>query len=338
MRSGRSIILPESFWVLLPLAQTYYRECHAAEVFVSSSTVLQAVARWNGKNGYIRKKGKAMPGNAWNLKGKSVLITGAARGIGAATARLLAGHQTRLSLIDIEGAALQQLARDLGETMLYQQADITQSDSMEEAVAATVQRFGRIDVAVVNAGIVTVGSVERGDPDAFERVVDVNLLGSWKTVRAVLPHIIKAQGYLLFVSSLSGTIQGPLHAAYNSSKAGLQAFANTLRLEVQGLGVDVGVAHNIYTATQTGRAAVEHPLIRGLPGLPKMKPQPVEKTAAMLVRGIERRSRTIIVPAARLALLAPEIFQLAVERMARRHRWAAAIQKLEQVGEERVVE
>ncbi len=69
-----------------------------------------------------------------------------------------------------------------------------------------------------------------------------------------------------------------------------------------------------------------------------MKPQPVEKTAAMLVRGIERRSRTIVVPAARLGLLAPEIFQLAVERMARRHRWAAAIQKLEQAGEGRVVE
>jgi NAD(P)-dependent dehydrogenase (short-subunit alcohol dehydrogenase family) len=233
---------------------------------------------------------------------------------------------------------LQELARDLGETTLYQQADITQSGALEEAVAATVERFGRLDVAVVNAAIVTVGSVERGDPDAFERVVSVNLLGSWKTVRVVLPHIIEARGYILFVSSLSGTIQGPLHAAYNSSKAGLQAFANTLRLEVQGLGVDIGVAHNIYTATQTGREAVEHPLIRGLPGLPKMKPQPVEKTAAMLVRGIERRSRTIIVPVARLALLTSEIFQLAVERMARRHKWATTIQKLEQAGEGRVVE
>jgi NAD(P)-dependent dehydrogenase (short-subunit alcohol dehydrogenase family) len=279
-----------------------------------------------------------MPGNARNLNGKSVLITGAARGIGAETARLLAGRQARLSLIDTQGAALQELARDLGETTLYQQADITQSGALEEAVAATVERFGRLDVAVVNAAIVTVGSVERGDPEAFERVVSVNLLGSWKTVRAVLPHIIEARGYILFVSSLSGTIQGPLHAAYNSSKAGLQALANTLRLEVQGLGVDIGVAHNIYTATQTGREAVEHPLIRGLPGLPKMKPQPVGKTAAMLVRGIEQRSRTIIVPAARLALLTPDIFQLAVERMARRHRWANAIQKREQASEGRAVE
>jgi NAD(P)-dependent dehydrogenase (short-subunit alcohol dehydrogenase family) len=276
-----------------------------------------------------------MSDNAWNLNGKSILITGAAQGIGAATARLLARRQARLSLLDIEGSALQQLAGELGETMLYRQADITQSDAMEEAVAATVERFGRLDVALVNAAIVTVGSVERGDPEAFERVVSVNLLGSWRTVRAVLPHIIEARGYILFVSSLSGTIQGPLHAAYNSSKAGLQAFANTLRLEVQGLGVDIGVAHNIYTATQTGREAVEHPLIRALPGLPKMKPQPVEKTAAMLVRGMERHSRTIIVPAARLALLAPDIFQLSVERMARRHRWANAIQKREQASEAR---
>ena len=275
-----------------------------------------------------------MPGNTWNLRGKTVLITGAAGGIGAATARLLSERQVCLSLLDMQDSALQQLAGDLGETMLYQQVDITQSDALEEAVAATVERFGQLDVAVVNAGIVTVGSVERGDPEAFERVVNVNLLGSWKTVRAVLPHIIKARGYILFVSSLSGTIQGPLHAAYNSSKAGLQAFANTLRLEVKGLGVDVGVAHIIYTATQTGRAAVEHPLMRGLPGLPEMKPLPVEKTASMLVRGIERRSRTIIDPAARLVLLAPDLFQCAVfERMARRHRWAEAIQQLEQTSE-----
>jgi hypothetical protein len=69
-----------------------------------------------------------------------------------------------------------------------------------------------------------------------------------------------------------------------------------------------------------------------------MKPQPVEKTAAMLVRGMEQRSQTIVVPLARLALLTADIFQLAVERMARRHRWADAIQQREQAGEGRMVE
>src|SRR5260370_38867325 len=115
-----------------------------------------------------------------------------------------------------------------------------------------------------------------------------------------------------------------MHAAYNSGKAGLQALANMLRLEVQGLGVDIGVAHNIYTATQTGREAVEHALIRQLLGRPKMKPQTVGKTAAMLVLGIEQRSRTIIVAAARLALLSPDTCQLAGNSSTRRNRWAYA--------------
>ncbi len=269
-----------------------------------------------------------MRGSKWHLTGRIVLITGAASGIGAATARLLAARQAHLSLLDVRGDALQKLTSDLGGGALCQQVDITQREELEAAVAATLDRFGRLDVVLVNAGVVTVGSVERGDPQAFERVIMVNLLGAWQTVRAVLPHVIAAQGYILCVSSLAGTVQGPLHAAYNSSKAGLQAFANSLRLEVQGLGVDVGTAHLLYTATETARGAVEHPLMRGLPGLRAMKPQPVEETAALLVRGIERRSRTIATPATRLALLVPDVFQLALEGLARRHGWAAAIREI----------
>jgi len=267
--------------------------------------------------------------NTWHLKGKSVLITGAANGIGAATARILATRKTYLSLIDVQVSPLRQLTLDLGRGAICHDVDITQREALDEAVASTLDRFGRLDVVLVNAGIVTVGSVERGDPHAFEQIISVNLLGAWQTIRAVLPHVIAAHGYILFVSSLAGTVQGPLHAAYNSSKAGLQALANTLRLEVQGLGVDIGTAHIIYTATETGRGAVEHPLIRGLPGLRITKPQPVEETAAMLVRGMEHRSRTIATPATRLVLLAPDVFQLAVEGLARRHRWAVAIREQE---------
>jgi NAD(P)-dependent dehydrogenase (short-subunit alcohol dehydrogenase family) len=269
----------------------------------------------------------------WHLTGKSVLITGAANGIGAATARLLAAQNTHLSLIDVQGSTLRQLALELGGKVICYEADITQSEALNEAVASTLDHFGRLDVVLVNAGIVTVGSVERGDPQAFEQVIKVNLLGSWQTVRTVLPHVIAAQGYILFVSSLAGTVQGPLHAAYNSSKAGLQAFANTLRLEVQGLGVDIGTAHLFYTDTETGRGAVEHPLIRGLPGMRMMKPSPVQKTATMLVRGMEHRRRTIATPAAHLALLVPDVFQFTMETLARRYRWAAIIKELERTIE-----
>jgi NAD(P)-dependent dehydrogenase (short-subunit alcohol dehydrogenase family) len=267
--------------------------------------------------------------STWHLTGKSVLITGAACGVGAATARLLAAQKIHLSLVDVQGSALRQLALDLGGEAICHEVDVTQGKALDEAVASTLNRFGQLDGVLVNAGVVTVGSVERGDPQAFEHVIAVNLLGAWKTVRAVLPYVIAAQGYILFVSSLAGTVQGPLHAAYNSSKAGLQAFANTLRLEVQGLGVDIGIAHINYTATETGRGAVEHPLIRGLPGLWMIKPQPVEETAALLVQGMEHRSRTIATPATRLALLVPHVSQLAVERLARRHGWAAIIHEQE---------
>jgi NAD(P)-dependent dehydrogenase (short-subunit alcohol dehydrogenase family) len=274
--------------------------------------------------------GLTMRDHLEQLSGKTVLLTGAAGGIGAAVARLLVANQAHLSLMDVRAEALARVAGQLGDEVVVQAGDITQTPALTQAVTATVERFGRLDVAVVNAGVVAVGSVEHGDPQAFEHVIQVNLLGSWRTVCAVLPHIVAARGYILFVSSLAGTNQGPLNAAYNSSKAGLNAFANTLRLEVEGLGVDIGVAHLIYTATETGRLAVEHPLIRGLPGLPKMRPDPVEKTAAMLVRGIVRRSRTIGTMSAHLSLVSPDIAQRFVERLARRRRWAEVIRAQEQ--------
>jgi NAD(P)-dependent dehydrogenase (short-subunit alcohol dehydrogenase family) len=251
------------------------------------------------------------------VAGKTVLITGAAGGIGAATARLLASRQANLSLVDVRGDALRELAATLGGAACCCEADTTQTEALDAAVAATLERFGRIDAVVANAGVVMVGSVERVPPQAFDQVIAVNLLGTWRTVRAVLPQVIATRGYILFVSSVAGEVQAPLHASYNASKAGIRAFANTLRLEVQGLGVDVGMAYLTYTATETARGAVEHPLMRRLAGLPTQKPQPVEQTAALLVRGIERRARTIATPAARLALLAPYVFQVALEGMAR---------------------
>src|SRR5215472_8730005 len=115
----------------------------------------------------------------WQLPGKSVLITGSAGGIGSVTARLLAARQTHLSLVDVRGDALRQQALEFGEEALCQEVDITQGDALDAAVTATLKRFGRLDVVIVNAAVVAVGSVERVDPDAFERVINVNLLGSW---------------------------------------------------------------------------------------------------------------------------------------------------------------
>ena len=191
--------------------------------------------------------------------GRVVCLTGAAGGIGSQTARRLveAGH--RVALVDIDGAAIRASSSELGEDAFPFEADVTSLDELERAVAATVDRFGRLDAVIANAGIEILGPFDAMPMADVEHVIDVDLLGVWKTVRAALPPIIAARGYVLVVSSVSGATPGPFNAAYNAAKAGVAAMAKTLRLELRARGVRVGIAYFGYVDTATGRRAVEHP-------------------------------------------------------------------------------
>jgi NAD(P)-dependent dehydrogenase (short-subunit alcohol dehydrogenase family) len=269
----------------------------------------------------------------WALPGRTVLLTGAAGGIGSETARRLARRGANVALLDIDIEGLKRLADELGDRGAWFACDITSWEDLEAAVAGSVERFGRIDAVIANAGVVAVGSVETMDPTVFEHVLDVDLLGTWRTIRTSLPQLLEQHGYVLFVSSLAGDVQGPLHAAYNAGKAGLQALANTLRIEVQGRGVDVGIAHLLYTDTARGRWAVEHPMMKQLAGLRQMKPRSVERTADDLVRGIERRARRVFAPpAARVGVMAPDFLRKRVEGLARRKGWAETIRETDAEG------
>ena len=95
---------------------------------------------------------------------------------------------------------------------------MTDTDALERAVEATVERFGGIDVVVANAGIAPMGPVRLIDPAAFERTIEINLLGVWRTVRACLPHVIERRGYVLVVASLAAAVHGPGLAAYAASQ------------------------------------------------------------------------------------------------------------------------
>jgi NAD(P)-dependent dehydrogenase (short-subunit alcohol dehydrogenase family) len=242
----------------------------------------------------------------WDLRGKTVLITGAARGIGAETARRVAAAGANVALVGLEPDELGRVADQCGPSAAAFECDVTDWDAVERAVEGTVERFGGIDVVMANAGIAPVGMVRSIDPRAFERTLEINLMGVWRTVRACLPHVIERQGYVLVVASLAAAVHGPGMAAYSASKAGAEAFADSLRVEVKRLGVDVGVAYFGFIDTDMVRGVDSHPAVGHLrqdaPG-PLGKTYPLSAVGKAVAEGMQKRSRWVVVPGWARALL-----------------------------------
>ena len=143
-----------------------------------------------------------------DLSGKTVLITGAARGIGAETARQLSARGARIALVGLEPEELARVAQQCGPGAAAFEADVTDNDALAGAVASVVEHFGGIDVVMANAGVVGTGFVRSMDPAIFERTIEVNLLGVFRTVRACLPHVIERRGYVLVIASLAAASHG----------------------------------------------------------------------------------------------------------------------------------
>jgi NAD(P)-dependent dehydrogenase (short-subunit alcohol dehydrogenase family) len=233
------------------------------------------------------------------MAGKVVLITGAARGIGAETARRLAALGAKVALVGLEREQLAATAEECGPEAGAWEADVTDWEALETAVKGVVERYGRIDVVMANAGIAATGFVRSIDPAAFERTIEINLLGVWRTVRVCLPHLIDSRGYCLVVSSLAAISHAPGMAAYAASKAGVDAFADSLRAEVRHLGVDVGTAYFSWIATDMVNSADQHPVFgkmrSRLPG-PLGRTYQVSDVGKAVVLGMNRRAKAIHVP------------------------------------------
>lgn len=242
------------------------------------------------------------------LAGKTVLITGASRGIGEETARQLARRGARLALVGLEPDRLEHLAAELGPGAAWFEADVTDSEAIGNAVEAAVHRHGGIDVVVANAGVAKFGTVQTMPEGEIERIIEVNLLGVWRTVRACLPHVIASpSGYVLVVASLQAIFHLPLSAAYNASKAGVEALANTLRVEIAHEGVRVGVAYLASFDTAMVRGALANPAVgaiyRRRAVRRALRRHHVADAGAGIVRGIEKRARRIVVPRTHTPLL-----------------------------------
>jgi NAD(P)-dependent dehydrogenase (short-subunit alcohol dehydrogenase family) len=235
-----------------------------------------------------------------SVNGKVALITGGANGIGAEVARRLHAKGAKLVLTDLDEGQLKDMATRLGEDrVLTVVADVRELSAMQAAAAKGMERFGGIDIVMANAGIGSFGSVLEIDPEAFKTVIDVNLMGVFYTVRAALSSVIERRGYVLVVSSLAAFAAAPGMASYDASKAGVEHFANSLRLELAHRGVDVGSAHMSWIDTPLVRESKEmstfQEMISKLPG-PLKKTTSVEKCGETFVKGIEGRKSRIYCP------------------------------------------
>lgn len=230
---------------------------------------------------------------AKDLAGQVVVVTGAARGIGALVARRLAARNARVALLGLEPAELARVSAACGPGSRSWEVDVTDERALADVAAAVRDTYGRIDVVVANAGIAIGGPFIHSDARAFARVIEVNLLGSVATARAFLPALLESQGYLLQVASLAALAPAPMMAAYSASKSGVEAFAHAVRAEVAHHGVRVGVAYLSWTDTDMVRGADENAALRemraGLP-FPARRTSALAPTADALVHGIARRA------------------------------------------------
>ncbi|MBW8796190.1 MAG: SDR family oxidoreductase [Streptomyces sp.] len=227
------------------------------------------------------------------LEGQVAVVTGAARGVGELLARKLSARGATVALVGLEEEALKEVSGRLHGDSAYWYADVTDHEAMSRVAREVKARFGKVDVVVANAGVANGGPFADSDPVAWRRVIEVNLVGSAVTARAFLPVLTESRGYLLQIASLAAITPAPMMTAYCASKAGVEAYAHSLRAEVGHQGVRVGVGYLSWTDTDMVRGADQDEVMRELRQRlpwPANKTYPLGPAVDRIVAGIERRS------------------------------------------------
>ncbi|MEV7397525.1 short-chain dehydrogenase/reductase [Aeromicrobium sp. NPDC092404] len=238
--------------------------------------------------------------STYSVKNKVALVTGAARGIGLATARHLHDRGASVVLVDLDHEATVLAAKQLGERAIGIGADVTDRAAMQRVVGQAVDAFGRLDIVMANAGIAPdLATVRTMDPALFERVIDVNQLGVYRTVHAALPQIIENQGQVVVVASVYAFVNGVLLAPYAMTKAAVEQFGRALRGELAQHGATASVAYFGFIDTvmvQEGFASSLAQRFEGtFPGFLRQRLTPAQAGKAV-ADGIEQRAPRIIAP------------------------------------------
>jgi NAD(P)-dependent dehydrogenase (short-subunit alcohol dehydrogenase family) len=242
-------------------------------------------------------------------------------------------------LVDLPGDELDAAAAGFGDRAIAVAADVTDAEAMRGAVAAALERFGALDVVVANAGIERIGTVRTQPAEDFERVIEVNLLGVYRTLRPAIEPVVERHGHLLAVSSLTATMAFPLGVAYGASKAGVDSLMRGLRAELLHTGATAGAAYFGYIDTSMmerarSKPAVEHSFSRWPAWM--RRPHPPDAAARAIVDGIERRKARVWVPRmVGMNLLLRGVLHSLDDRFARRTDVAGAVRIAEAEARER---
>jgi ribitol 2-dehydrogenase len=176
-----------------------------------------------------------------SLIDKTVIITGASSGIGRAAARLLAAEGARLALVSRDSPRLHALAASLGDAARAFPADLAHAEETDAMIGAVERAFGRVDVLFANAGIYIPGQVAEGDPDAWERMMAINVTSVFRAARRVLPGMMaRGEGDIIVTSSISAHQALHWEPIYSASKHAIRSFVHGLRRQALPHGVRVG--------------------------------------------------------------------------------------------------
>ncbi len=178
------------------------------------------------------------------VDGKVALISGGARGMGASHARLLVQEGAKVVIGDILDEEGKALAEEIGDAVRYVHLDVTQPDQWEAAVATAVDEFGKLDVLVNNAGIVALGQLKKFDLGQWQKVIDVNLTGTFLGMRAAVePMTAAGSGSIINVSSIEGLRGAPAVHPYVASKWAVRGLTKSAALELAPLNIRVNSIH-----------------------------------------------------------------------------------------------
>ena len=257
--------------------------------------------------------------------GKAVVITGASSGIGRALGLALAPQRPRLVLAARDAVRLDEVAtecRAAGAEVLVVPTDVTSTEGCRRLIDRTVETFGALDVLVNNAGASMMARFDEiEDLSVFGRLMDVNYLGSVYPTHYALPHLKKRRGQIVVMASLAGLTGVPTRTGYAASKHAVFGFFDSLRIELEGTGVDVTIVAPYFVLSEIHRRS-SGPDGRPLGHSPMQedKIMTAETCAALTVKGMEGRQRLVITNwrGGRLSRLVRVFAPSVVDRLARK--------------------